>query len=162
MNIHSRLSYATILIPGIAVGLTAYAQQGVNNPGAATLKNPVVSTQESLGVGKRAYDTNCAPCHGNLAQGAAKAGIAISIIAEQGGKQPPDLTDPQWDHGSTDGEIFSVIKKGVPPTMMAGWEGRLSDAEIWSIVNYLRALPSNKEVIVAPAVAADTKPQHTL
>ena len=26
-----------------------------------------------------------------------------------------------------DGEIFSVIKKGVPPTMMAGWDGRIPD-----------------------------------
>jgi glucose/arabinose dehydrogenase/mono/diheme cytochrome c family protein len=163
MNMHSQLSYATILILTLLVlGVSPRARQGVKNPEAAALKNPVASTPESLGAGKRAYDTNCAACHGNLAQGAAKAGIAISIIAEQGGKQPPDLTDPQWDHGSTDGEIFSVIKKGVPPTMMAGWEGRLSDIEIWSIVNYLRALPSNKEVTAAPAVAADTKPQHTL
>ena len=38
----------------------------------------------------------------------------ISIIAERGGKQPPDLTDPAWDHGSTDTEIFTVIKKGIP------------------------------------------------
>ena len=27
--------------------------------------------------------------------------------------------------------------------MMAGWEGRISDPEIWSIVNYLRALAAN-------------------
>jgi mono/diheme cytochrome c family protein len=121
-----------------------------------------VSTPESLGVGKRAYDTNCAACHGNVGQGAAKAGIAISIIAEQGGKQPPDLTDDQWDHGSTDGEIFTIVKKGVPPTMMAGWEGRLSDTEIWSVVNYLRALASHTNVVVAPTVTADTKPRHTL
>ena len=27
--------------------------------------------------------------------------------------------------------------------MMAGWDGRISDTEIWSIVNYLRALAAN-------------------
>ena len=80
-----------------------------------------------------------------------KAGVVISIIQEQGGKQPPDLTDDQWDHGSTDGEIYTVIKKGVPPTMMAGWEGRISDTEIWSIVNYLRALAANPNVAIAAA-----------
>ena len=42
-----------------------------------------------------------------------------------GGKQAPDLTDDKSDHGSSDGEIFTAIKKGVPPTMMAGWEGRI-------------------------------------
>jgi mono/diheme cytochrome c family protein len=163
MIMHSRLLYATtlILLAGI-IGSSALARQGVQNPEAAKLANPVAVTPESLGVGKRAYDTNCAACHGNVAQGAAKAGIAISIIAEQGGKQPPDLTDAQWDSGSTDGEIFSVVKKGVPPTMMAGWEGRLSDTEIWSIVNYLRALASNKNVTVAPTVAVATKPTRKL
>jgi hypothetical protein len=72
------------------------------------------------------------------------AGIALSIIEEQGGKQAPDLTDAQWDHGSSDGEIFRVIKRGLPPTMMAGFDGRISDADIWSIVNYLRTLPPKK------------------
>ena len=31
----------------------------------------------------------------------------------------------------------------MPPTMMAGWEGRISDTEIWQIVDYLRALAAN-------------------
>jgi len=95
---------------------------------------------ESVSAGKVAYDTNCAACHGNRAQGAVKAGIAISIIEEQGGKQAPDLTDSQWDHGSTDAEIFSVIKKGLPPSMMAGWDGRISDTEIRNIITYIRTL----------------------
>ena len=158
---HSRHATTLVLVT-VVIGGVAVIARGLQNPEAAKLTNPVAATPETLGVGKRAYDTNCAACHGNLAQGSAKAGIAISIIAEQGGKQPPDLTDGQWDHGSTDGEIFTVIRKGVPPTMMAGWEGRLSDTEIWSIVNYLRALANNKEVTVAPAVVADTKPRHTL
>ena len=73
-----------------------------------------------------------------------KAGISISIIEEQGGKQPPDLTDEQWDHGSNDGEIYVVIKRGIPPTMMAGWDGRIPDNDIWNIVNYIRALAPKK------------------
>ncbi|HVZ23055.1 MAG TPA: cytochrome c, partial [Vicinamibacterales bacterium] len=82
----------------------------------------------------------CAACHGNAAQGAVRAGLAISIIEEQGGRQPPDLTDAEWDHGSSDGDIFSVIARGLPPTMMSGFEGRLADQDIWNVVNYLRSL----------------------
>lgn len=100
----------------------------------------MASTPQSIAAGKRAYDVNCAACHGNLAQGAVKAGITLSIIEEQRGRQAPDLTDDQWDHGSSDGEIFAVIKRGLPPTMMAGFDGRIPDDEIWSIVNYLRTL----------------------
>jgi mono/diheme cytochrome c family protein len=106
----------------------------------ARLTNPVASTPESIAAGKKSYDANCAACHGPLAQGAVKAGVAISIIEEQKGRQPPDLTDAAWDHGSTDGEIYIAIKRGIPPTMMAGWEGRIDDNEIWAIVNYLRSL----------------------
>ena len=108
----------------------------------------MASTPESIAAGKRAYDANCAACHGNLAQGAVKAGMTISIIEEQRGKQPPDLTDDQWDHGSSDGDIFAVIKRGLPPTMMAGFDGRIPDEDIWNIVNYLRTPPPKK---VGPA-----------
>jgi glucose/arabinose dehydrogenase/mono/diheme cytochrome c family protein len=118
--------------------------QNVNSQPAANLKNPMATTPESIAAGKRAFDTNCAPCHGNLAQGAVKAGMTISIIEEQKGKQPPDLTDEQWDHGSSDGDIFAVIKRGLPPTMMAGYDGRIPDNDIWSIVNYLRSLAPQK------------------
>lgn len=125
---------ATVFLSGVV------STQQARNPNAAALKNPVAVTPESLAAGKQAYDVNCAACHGSKAQGAEKAGTPISIIQEQGGKQPPDLTDAQWDHGSTDGEIYAVIKRGIPPTMMAGWEGRIPDTEIWAIVNYLRTL----------------------
>jgi len=41
-------------------------------------------------------------------------------------------------------KLFAVIKRGLPPTMMAGYEGRIPDGDIWSIVNYLRTLRSAK------------------
>jgi mono/diheme cytochrome c family protein len=114
--------------------------QNATGQSATSATNPVASTPESIAAGKRAYDASCAACHGNVAQGAVKAGMTISIIEEQRGKQPPDLTDGEWDHGSSDSEIFAVIKRGVPPTMMAGFDGRIPDQDIWSIVNYLRSL----------------------
>ena len=120
------------------------AGQNVTSQPATPQTSPVASTPESIAAGKRAYDVNCAACHGNMAQGAVKAGMTISIIEEQKGKQPSDLADDQWDHGSSDGEIFTVIKRGLPPTMMAGFDGRISDQDIWNIVNYLRALRSPK------------------
>jgi len=125
-----------------ATGAAAPSQAVTNQPAAA--RNPIPSTPGSIAAGKRVYDANCAACHGDRAQGAVKAGTPISIIEEQHGKQPPDLTDDQWDHGSSDGEIFAVIKRGLPPTMMAGFDGRLSDEDVWNIVNYLRSLHAQK------------------
>jgi mono/diheme cytochrome c family protein len=162
MNKHSIFSVAAVPVLAIVLLRGVVSTQGVSNPSAAALRNPVAATPESAAAGKKAYDANCASCHGNMAQGAERAGIVISIIQEQGGRQAPNLTDDQWDHGSTDGEIYTVIKMGVPPTMMAGWDGRISDSEIWSIVNYLRALARNETVAAAPASAAPAAPRPTL
>jgi mono/diheme cytochrome c family protein len=55
------------------------------------------------------------------------------------GAQPSDLTDAQWDFGSSDGEIFAVIHDGTSDDM-ASYASRLTDTEIWNVVNYLRTL----------------------
>jgi mono/diheme cytochrome c family protein len=123
---------------------TPSAGQGVASQPGASLSNPLASTPESIAAGRRVYDATCAACHGNLAQGAVKAGITISIIEEQRGKQPPDLTDDRADHGSSDGDVFTVIKRGLPPTMMPGFGGQLSDDDIWRLVNYLSTLRTTK------------------
>jgi mono/diheme cytochrome c family protein len=121
------------------LGVVVIARQ--EDPETAKIKNPVASTAESIAAGKKAYDTNCAGCHGPKAEGAERAGIVLSVIEDQGGKQPPDLTDAAWDHGSTDGEIFTTIKKGVGPQFfMAPWDGRIPDADIWNTINYIRSL----------------------
>jgi len=129
----------TAAAPAASVRSRGVRQTATGLP-ATTFRNPIASTSASIATGKRVYDANCAACHGNRGQGAIKAGITISIIEEQRGKQPPDLTDHQSDHGSSDRDVFRVIKRGLPPTMMAGFDGRIPDQEIWNIVNYLRSL----------------------
>jgi mono/diheme cytochrome c family protein len=136
-----------ILILALGVGcLTASViarQAGAKgDPEAAKIKNPVVATPASIAAGKKTYDTACAGCHGADAKG----GLTISVIEDRGGTQPPNLIDDQWDHGSSDGEMFMVIKKGVPPDyFMAPWDGRISDTEIWNTVNYIKSLFPQKK-----------------
>jgi mono/diheme cytochrome c family protein/glucose/arabinose dehydrogenase len=134
---------ATTSAPTLTASTPRAAPGVVAQPGA-NLSNPVASTPDSIAAGKQVYDATCAACHGNLAQGAVKAGISISIIEEQRGKQPPDLTDDQSDHGSTDADVFGVIRRGLPPTMMPGFAGSISDEDIWRVVNYLRTLQQKK------------------
>ena len=162
MNTQSIFAPASFAVVAILLLGGVVSTQEARNPRAAALKNPVAATPESIAAGRKAYDANCASCHGDKAQGSVKAGVLISIIQEQGGKQPPDLTDDATDHGSTDGEIFTVIKKGVPPTMMAGFEGRISDTDIWNIVNFIRAIPGNTSVTAAPAAEAPVTPRPVL
>jgi mono/diheme cytochrome c family protein len=140
MRTHSILTRGFVFSIAVSLlGISAIARQG--DPEAAKIKNPVASSAASIAAGKKVFDVNCAGCHGPKAEGAEKAGIVISVIEDQGGKQPPDLTDAKWDHGSTDGEIFMTIKKGVGPQyFMAPWDGRIPDADIWNTINYLRSL----------------------
>ena len=134
---------ATSMILVVAISTSAQAQ------------TPAPTGPQPLAEGKRLYDVNCANCHGARAQGAVRAGNEISIIAERGGKQPPDLTDPAWDHGATDSAIFTAVKKGVPLGMMPPFEGRLSDVEIRNVVAYVRSLASAQ---AAPTAATTTAP----
>jgi mono/diheme cytochrome c family protein len=138
------LRAVTLALVLTSFAVAAGARQATTNgdPEAAKIKNPIASTPESIEAGKRAYQTYCGSCHGADAKG----GITISVIEDRGGKQPPDLTDAQWDHGSSDGEIAAVIKKGVPPDFfMAPWDGRIKDDEIWDIVNFIKSAAATKK-----------------
>ena len=99
---------------------------------AAKLVNPVPQSAESATAGAALFKRRCAACHGADAKGGPPK--------EDFTKPASNLVDDQWDHGSSDGEIFSVIKNGVPPDfLMEPWDDRLSDTDIWNIVNFLRA-----------------------
>jgi len=51
------------------------------------------------------------------------------------------LTDDKWDHGSTDAEIFAVIKDGIAPKLdMKGYNSKMTPQEMWNVVNYLRSI----------------------
>ena len=103
------------------------------NPEAAKLKNPVPMSPESTTAGKRVYTRMCGRCHGPEGKGdGTAAGAAV-----------PDLTDAQWDYGGTDGEIYSVIHDGVSADM-DGYAARLSDTDIWNVVNYVRSVGAKR------------------
>jgi mono/diheme cytochrome c family protein len=107
------------------------AQRRGGNPQAALIENPVAATPESLAAGKRTYTRLCESCHGPSGHGDG---------TEAGADQPSDLGDGVWDFGSSDGEIFTVIRDGVSGKDMRPFAERLSDADIWNVVNFLRTL----------------------
>ena len=125
-----------LLIAALLTSLAGMVILAQGNPEAAKIKNPVAATPESVATGKQVYTRNCAVCHGTTAEGG--SGSDISPPA-------PDLTDAEWKRGSTDGEIFDVIKNGVPPELnMEPWGDRIKDPDIWNVVNYIRSLAKKK------------------
>ena len=54
--------------------------------------------------------------------------------------KPSDLSDADWKHGSSDGEIFVVIRDGVKNTGMKTFAKKLTAHQIWDVVNYVRSI----------------------
>jgi len=138
----SSILFVTLASFSLSIGAIAQQQPAANgNPEAAKMKNPVEATPDSIAAGKKTFASVCASCHGNEGKG----GIVLSVIEDKGGTQPPDLTDDKWDHGSSDGEIFNIVKKGVAPDFfMQPFDGRIPDNEIWNMVNYIKSLSPKK------------------
>jgi mono/diheme cytochrome c family protein len=116
----------------VSAWLTGAAHAAQGNAEAAKIKNPVAAAPDSIAEGKALYAKNCAPCHGVNGTG----GSGNDLIGPA-----PDLTDAEWQHGGTDGEIFTNIKDGIPPDLSMGpWGDRLKDTDIWNVVNFLKSI----------------------
>lgn len=117
------------MITGVAI---AQGKSG-GNPEAANLKNPIDMTAESIEAGEKLYLRRCRGCHGRDATGGPPK--------EAGAISPSNLIDNHYEHGSTDGEIYYVIRNGIPPELvMEPWDDRLDETDTWNVVNYLKSL----------------------
>lgn len=113
------------------------AQSAASRVEAATLKNPVAANPESLAAGEKVYMKSCRGCHARDGSGGPPK--------DTGEEPASNLIDAEWNHGSTDGEIFFVIRNGVPPSLvMEPWDDRLSETDTWNVVNYIRTLSKAK------------------
>src|SRR6478672_3270957 len=104
---------STVLIPALALSCVALmtVSAGAQNPGGSPegkkMKNPVASSPESIKAGAAAFQKNCRFCHGADAKGDGPMAPKDT--------HPSNLTDAKWDRGSTDGEIFIVMRDGAGP-----------------------------------------------
>ncbi len=129
----------SLLVAG-GIGTSAYQEHqhpsgtgAHRHPEAAKLTNPVKADPPSIAAGKQLYEKNCASCHGHTGKG-------DGLMGEELDPKPADLTTGSWKHGSSDGEIFTVIKDGVKGTGMKGFNSKLTTRQMWDVVNYVRSL----------------------
>jgi mono/diheme cytochrome c family protein len=95
-----------------------------------TMKNPVATGAASTKAGLALYTKNCASCHG-------KTGLGDGVKARALKTFPGDFSKDAYQK-QTDGEHFYKSKFGRDE--MPKYEGKLSDDDIWNIVNYMRTL----------------------
>jgi mono/diheme cytochrome c family protein len=129
----TKTSFAIKIFVVACLTLDVGAQSGRASTDPKNLKNPVPSTPASIAAGKATFQKYCRFCHGADAKG-------NGPMAPEG-SHPPDLTDDKWDHGSTDGEIFTVIRDGAGSgSAMKGFNSKLTTQEMWQVVDYLRSI----------------------
>lgn len=102
---------------------------------AGKLVNPVKATAESIALGKKAYGTDCAMCHGPDGSGNGDLASAMKLKLK-------DYRDPAALKEMADGEMFEIIMNG--KGQMTGEEGRMKAPQIWNLVNYVRSLGKAK------------------
>jgi mono/diheme cytochrome c family protein len=128
---------AAIGFAALVFGISLSAQHHSDthrHPSAAKLKNPNRATADSIAAGRVNYDKHCADCHGATGKGDGKEGEGLD-------EKPSNLADEKWEHGSTDGEMFVVIRDGAgPKSEMKGFAKKLSQKEMWDVVNFVRSL----------------------
>jgi mono/diheme cytochrome c family protein len=95
-----------------------------------SMKNPVAKSDASTKAGLAVYTKNCASCHG-------KTGIGDGVKARSLKTVTGDFPKAEFQN-QTDGDIFYETKIGRGE--MPKYEGKLTDDDIWNVVNYLRTL----------------------
>ena len=123
------------------------------------------ATPAELEVGKKAYEKNCAQCHGDLGDGQGSA--APHLLP-----RPRDFTSGKFKLRTTpsgalptDADLERVIRTGMPYTSMPPWPG-LTDAELKGLVQYVKGFhegfadpaqaPKPIELKGAPASSKET------
>jgi len=109
---------------------------------ASKQENPFQPTMENIMDGSMIYDKHCALCHGSLKEPTSPMKNRFYPPVPQLMASTPD--DP-------DANFFYVTKYGIKLSGMPGWDGVLSNDEIWKAVLFIKNSEKMKEAPAAPA-----------
>jgi mono/diheme cytochrome c family protein len=118
---------------GAAAKPSEHAEGAHRHMEDAAIKNPVAADAASVASGKTLFAANCAGCHGAEGRGDGKMGEKMKV-------KPANLTDGMRKHGETDGEWFAAVKNGIKTAGMPAASPKLTDREIWDVVNFLNSI----------------------
>ena len=101
----------------------------------ASKVNPLQSTAENIGAGKKLYEQNCASCHGLTGLGDGEAGKGLN-------PRPANIATFIKMPMATDSYMSWTIAEGGVPigTAMPPFKDVLKEDQIWKIIIYLREL----------------------
>jgi len=112
----------------LSAALVAQPKPWVVPANFKTMKNPAAKGDAGNKAGMALYTKNCASCHG-------KAGLGDGVKARALKQFPGDFSKAEYQ-GQSDGDHFYKTKFGRGE--MPKYEGKLTDDDIWNMVNYMR------------------------
>lgn len=137
MKIRLVIALVIAILLAMLLAAPALSAQEVKLPGctvpeaAAKKEMPASADAGSIAEGRRLFVSQCALCHG-------KAGDGKGDLVEPMKLKVRDYTDPAALSGVSDGAMFYVLQKGCGAMPAEG--DRLKDAQMWSLVKYIRSL----------------------
>jgi mono/diheme cytochrome c family protein len=138
-NYTAHIAVGLIITILVIVGLAIYT---LNEPERLALaQETFLNEREERGA--IIYEEQCSSCHGGLGEG----GIG------------PAINDRDLLKGTQDEVFFSIIRSGVPGTVMPAWSidfgGPLTDEDVRDVVAFVRAWESTAPVIEAAVLEPD-------
>lgn len=106
-------------------------------PGSARGQvNPTRATPGVLAAARAHFADHCASCHANDGSGHTDLGRNLY-------PRPPDMRLPATQ-GLSDGELFTIIERGIRLTGMPAWGTGTPEGveESWHLVHFIRHLPT--------------------
>jgi mono/diheme cytochrome c family protein len=115
----------------LALGMTLFfgSMAFASNPPKPLAVNPYAPDAQSLARGKSLYEQHCVVCHG-------PTGTGSRFL-------PADLRPTEFltnTQAHSDDVLYDWLTNGMPGTAMVPWKARLTDAQRWSVLNYVEFL----------------------
>jgi mono/diheme cytochrome c family protein len=86
--------------------------------------NPYHEQPEAIAAGRRIFEENCAPCHGQNAEGK---------------KKRPTLRSERVQQQATEGDLHWLLVNGYMSKGMPSWS-KLPDQQLWQVISFVKSL----------------------
>jgi mono/diheme cytochrome c family protein len=123
-----KLLFVALAVSALSTALVAQPKPWVVPANFKSMKNPIAKGDASNKAGLALYNKNCASCHG-------KAGLGDGVKARALKEFPGDFSKADFQN-QTDGDHFYKTKMGRGE--MPKYEGKMTDDDIWNVVNFMR------------------------
>ncbi|HTW69529.1 MAG TPA: cytochrome c [Acetobacteraceae bacterium] len=111
----------------------------------SSVPQPATISEALLSRGQQEFNISCAPCHG-------RSGDGEGMIVQRGFPKPPPLFNDDLIKAKAQ-HFYDVITNGLG--VMYSYADRVSSADRWAIVAYIRALQRSQHARVAELSAQD-------